>query len=296
MESRAQSVTPLGGLSPEEATALTGPEHIERLRAEVQRLTWVHTIDLGGGVVTPGQWPANPLITAAFDTVDFRDKKVLDIGCWDGLWSFEAERRGAREVHATDLVTQRWGSEQPTFALAHRALRSKARYRGDVSVYDVAKVGIRDFDVVIFCGIYYHLKDPLLAFARLRQVMAEGGVLIIEGPAIYDPVRAYARFYYGQRLADDPTNWWVPTVACLREWVTCNYFAIRGEHRRAPVSWREALRGLRQRSPDLLRDKLAPRRRITRYVLTAQAVRRHDPEYLFEDAEVGQFHDGGYAT
>jgi tRNA (mo5U34)-methyltransferase len=65
------------------------------IREEVEQLKWVHRIDLGNGIITPGQWPRNPLISAAFSDIDFSGKKVLDIGCWDGLWAFEAERQGA---------------------------------------------------------------------------------------------------------------------------------------------------------------------------------------------------------
>src|SRR5262245_19550631 len=78
------------------------------LRRRVAALKWVHSIDLGGGVVTPGAWgPPAPQIVRALDSIDFRGRRVLDIGCWDGLWSFEAERRGAAEVYATDFVPHR---------------------------------------------------------------------------------------------------------------------------------------------------------------------------------------------
>src|SRR5438105_10452129 len=90
------------------------------LAAQIQSLDWVHSIDLGGGLVTPGAWPPSPLIRAAFNAVDFAGKKVLDVGCWDGLWSFEAERRGAAQVYATDCASQRPHREQPTFALAQQ--------------------------------------------------------------------------------------------------------------------------------------------------------------------------------
>src|SRR6266404_616629 len=106
------------------------------LAEEVQSLDWVHTIDLGGGLVTPGAWPPSPLIRRAFDAIDFRGRKVLDVGCWDGLWSFEAEKRGAREVYSVDYVSLRSWSEQPTYQLAHRLLGSRARYYPNLSVYD----------------------------------------------------------------------------------------------------------------------------------------------------------------
>src|SRR3954470_4393817 len=156
----------------------------ESLLEQVNKCFWYHSIDLGNGIVTPGICgPPNREIMSIYDTLDFRGKKVLDIGCWDGLWSFEAEKRGATTVVATDLNTQRWPPDgHLTFMLAHEALASKAIYRPDVSVYDVPRTfPQRDFDVVFFCGMYYHLRDPLLALSRLRQAMKPGGVLAVEG-------------------------------------------------------------------------------------------------------------------
>ena len=150
---------------------------------------WMHTIDLGGGVVTPGAWtPEDQAGTlGALEQIDFRGKKVLDVGCLDGLWSFEAERRGAAEVYATDLVSQVTPNREPYFRLAHELLGSRARYVPDLSVFDVARLGVRDFDVVLYLGVYYHLRDPLLSFARLRQVMRTGAVLLVEGQVIDAP-------------------------------------------------------------------------------------------------------------
>lgn len=59
----------------------------QELLSRVGQYDWIHSIDLGEGIVTPGKWgPPNPLLVDVFDRLDFRGKKVLDIGCWDGLW------------------------------------------------------------------------------------------------------------------------------------------------------------------------------------------------------------------
>jgi tRNA (mo5U34)-methyltransferase len=210
----------------------------EELRQQVEKLTWVHSIDLGNGMVTPGLWgPPNPLISRAFAEIDFNGRKVLDIGCWDGLWAFEAEKRGASEVVATDCVSQRWNASQPTFQLAHRALDSKVTYYPDLSVYDISdKFQTKDFDIIIFCGLYYHLKNPLLALTRLRQVMRSESVIVIEGEAIYDERQSYAKFLYHTALYEDPSTWWIPTIACLREWVECSYFDIIRDYRKPTIS------------------------------------------------------------
>src|SRR5437879_4131017 len=185
------------------------------LADQVQALNWAHTIDLGNGLTTPGAWPPSPLIRRAFDEIDFRGRKVLDVGCWDGLWSFEAEKRGAALVYATDCVSQRPHPKQETFTLARRVLGSQVRYDPDLSVYHVGRLGVADFDIVLFCGVYYHLKHPLLALARLRQVMSDGSLLVIEGEVVNDDRNPYARFFYRDAYRGDRSTWWVPTVACL---------------------------------------------------------------------------------
>jgi len=86
------------------------------------------------------------------------------------------------------------------------------------------KLGIRDFDVVIYCGIYYHLLEPLRAFAALREIMVEGGLIMVEGPVLDASERVFADFYCTKWLYEDPTNWWVPTIPCLREWLDCTFF------------------------------------------------------------------------
>ena len=76
---------------------------IELLRKEVSALHWFHRIDLGNGIITPGQ-DIDGETKIEFNKIptDLRGKTVLDIGAWDGLFSFEAERRGAAQVLATD--------------------------------------------------------------------------------------------------------------------------------------------------------------------------------------------------
>jgi tRNA (mo5U34)-methyltransferase len=187
---------------------------------------WWHAIELDG-FLTSGT--RSTLIGRAFDQIDFKGKKVLDVGCWDGLWSFEAEKRGATEVYSIDYVSARGWSEQPTYQLAHRVLDSRARYYPNMSVYDIKRLGVVDFDIVIYSGIYYHLLDPLRAFAALRDVMAEGGLMLIEGPVLDDSDRVFANFYCRHWLVDDATNWWVPTIPCLREWLDCTFFDIVSE-------------------------------------------------------------------
>jgi tRNA (mo5U34)-methyltransferase len=258
----------------------------QTLREQVNALSWVHTIDLGHGLVTPGEWPLSPLILKALAGIDFRGKKVLDIGCWDGLWSFEAEKRGAREVYATDFVAHRPFRELPTFTLAKRVLDSNVRYYPDLSVYDVGRLGITDFDVVLFCGVYYHLKDPLLALSRLRQVMKPGAVLVVEGEVLDNDRESFARFFYSKYHLGDRSTWWVPTIACLREWVECSYFEIESAFNvaRDPLSDRKT-----ENLKKLVKRWIGWRTKRSRCVLMARAVCRADAHYTYPDEELGRY-------
>jgi tRNA (mo5U34)-methyltransferase len=288
-----------------ERSAVPGKAHATRTSQEraailerVNSLNWVHSIDLGDGITTPAKcdWQSQKrLITRAFDCTNFQDKKVLDIGCWDGLWSFEAERRGAREVYATDYVSQRHSRQQPTFEVARDALRSRAKYFPRVSVFDVSQLGVNDFDIVLFCGVFYHLRDPLLAFARLRQVMKEGAVLIVEGDVIYNRADVSAEFYYHHWHNRDASNWWVPTIPCLRQWLESSFFGEVTEIRDelpAPA-------GLAGRARQALRTALRRPQvpMIGRIAMTARAVRRVDPNYFYPDDDLRAFdlndYDGG---
>ena len=267
----------------------------EDLLRKVSEYNWAHSIDLGQGVITPGMWGApNPLLIEVFDRIDFRGKRVLDIGCWDGLWSFEAEKRGASEVYATDDVSQRSFSEQPTFALARDVLQSKVKYVPSVSVYDVRSLAVDDFDVVVFSGVYYHLKHPLLALAVLRQVMATGGMLIVEGPVIDDTKHCFATFFYHDLLCDDVSNWWVPTRRCLREWIECSSFEIVSEKLRArkakPSRLERTVQAALDTLPNVNMASVDPTAEsVRRCVIAARAVRRKDKVYELPDADLARF-------
>ncbi len=228
----------------------------EELKKLVHQFNWVHSIDLGDGIVTPGEWGlGNPRIKQALDEIPLQGKKVLDIGCWDGLNTFLAEQRGASEVFATDLISQRSFPEQPTFQLAHAVLKSSAKYFPELSVYDVEQLGVHDFDVVLFAGVYYHLKDPLRALTCLRRVMKDGGLILVEG-AVLRRRGCFARFYYKDPFRRDYSNWWVPTAECLRQWVSCSFFEIVKEYKL--FTWSD--------------DR--------RHTLLARAVTKADPLYI----------------
>jgi tRNA (mo5U34)-methyltransferase len=184
---------------------------------------WWHTIDFGDGVRSSGRLPykAQLLRLSAIPT-NLKHKTVLDIGCWDGFYSFECEKRGADVTaietgqHA-EFVRARYGltvSPLAGFKIAHRLLNSNVKLC-ELDVYEVRKLG-KAFDIVLMFGILYHLKHPLLSLEAVAEITK--GELILE--THYVPTkhkRPMMVFYPGRELNDDPTCWWGPNLPCVLE-------------------------------------------------------------------------------
>lgn len=207
-------------------------------RAELERAVrafpyWYHRIELPHGVVTPGWAPLNLPSYGLPERLD--GLRVLDVGAWDGFWTFEALRRGAREVVALDDFSDHIGRLGPedrraweTFDLCREALgfgEDRCR-RLELDVYDVSEASLGRFDVVFCFGVLYHLRHPLLALDRLAsvcddQIFVESAILDDYSPYRGGFGRGYPggqmvmEFYPGDQYAGNATNWWAPTLACL---------------------------------------------------------------------------------
>lgn len=144
---------------------------------------------------------------------DLTGKSVLDVGAWDGFFSFEAERRGAARVLATDAFV--WGlpGMKGGFDLAKTALNSKVEERL-IAIEDTSPETVGMFDLVLFLGVLYHLPHPFLGILRLASVTKT--MAIIETYVdLIDVPRPAMVFYPGRTLNDDPTNYWGPNPACV---------------------------------------------------------------------------------
>ena len=150
------------------------PDEIRRRIAAHGR--WFHEIELAPGVVTPGEDSNRqklPVLDALGLPRDARGLRVLDVGCSDGYFAFEMERRGA-EVVAVDFVPE----GATGFAVAREILGSRVEYRCDnVYALDPARYG--EFDVVLLLGVLYHLRKPLAALDAVRGVTKRGGRLFL---------------------------------------------------------------------------------------------------------------------
>jgi tRNA (mo5U34)-methyltransferase len=188
------------------------------LQARADALRWYHTIDLGSGVVTKGVDNSPERLARIRLPNTLSGLSVLDIGAWDGFFSFEAERRGASRVVATDHYAWHgtgWGTGQGKdgFHLARTTLHSRVE-DVDIDVMDLSAERVGAFDVVLFLGVLYHLPHPLLALERVASVTKR--LCILE--TVVDMVglgRPAAAFYPGRELNGDPTNWWGPNHAAV---------------------------------------------------------------------------------
>jgi tRNA (mo5U34)-methyltransferase len=172
-------------------------------------------MDLGSGVRTQGIYDPRRTVRRLHLPDHLAGRRVLDVGAWDGYYSFEMERRGA-DVVATDHYSWGgggWGTKDG-FDLAHDALGSRVRaVRIDPTELTPEAVG-GHYDIVLLLGVLYHLRDPLLVLERVRAVT--GGLLVVETEVgMLLTRRPAAEFFPGTELNEDPTNWWAPNVAAM---------------------------------------------------------------------------------
>jgi tRNA (mo5U34)-methyltransferase len=193
-------------------------------QAELDSVTWYHEFDFGNGLRTrthcahvEGHRRIWRSVESHLAAVDFRGKSVLDIGSWDGYWSFYAERRGARSVLASDDLGQNWSAGRGIH-LAKELLGSSVEVNQNLSVYDLTSLG-RKFDVILFLGVYYHLHDPFYALAQIRHCCHPATAVIVGGPAGTAIPPGTARYTFAEHECE-----WLPTEGALRQLLEAAYF------------------------------------------------------------------------
>jgi SAM-dependent methyltransferase len=194
---------------------------------------WFHSIEIDKGLVTPGRVPLSYLLDM-LKSLGFpeslKDLSVLDIGAWDGFFSFEAEKRGAKRVVAYDLHPPDYYG----FALAKELLGSEVEYIQG-SVYDLSPAVYGTFDVVFFFGVLYHLRYPLLALDRIwevtnqylllethcldnRLVLSDGSTVSLSEIDQRLTNISLFQFYRGDELhTGDFSNWFAPNRCSVEE-------------------------------------------------------------------------------
>ena len=173
---------------------------------------WWHPIKLGN-YVTPGHMGRGyvDFIEKSIPN-DLSGKSILDVGAWDGYFSFLAEKRGARRVLAIDNLQNVDKTKGVTgFEVAKEILNSRVDYK----IMDVRSVDQldEDFDIVFYFGVYYHLEDPYTTFVKLNEKCSE--FMILEGHVI-DDERPVMKFYFDNELqASASTDYWGASIPCL---------------------------------------------------------------------------------
>jgi tRNA (mo5U34)-methyltransferase len=204
---------------------------------------WFHNLDLHGVRTAPqhflGDYPAVKWRRFA-DAIpaNLTGRSVLDIGCNAGFYSMEMKRRGASRVLGLDTADDYLA--QARFAAGLSDLDIEFR---KMSVYNVGALGER-FDIVVFMGVLYHLRHPLLALDLIHEHVADDLLLfqsMLRGSANVEPLEqnydfwtvdpfhkpAFPKMHFiEQRYAGDPTNWWIPNRACVEAMLRSSGFHV----------------------------------------------------------------------
>ena len=216
----------------------------DQIRRRVEELgQWFHNLDLQGVKTAPdhflGDYP-NTKWQRFADALpqDLRGQTVLDVGCNGGFYSIQMKLRGADRVVAVDtndayLAQARFAAEVSDVEIEFHHL----------SVYQLEQLREK-FDLVLFLGVLYHLRHPLLALDLLHehavkdvlviQSMLRGSESVAEVKSDYEfseeeiflDQKFPQMYFVEQRYSGDPTNWWIPNRACLEAMLRSAGFEI----------------------------------------------------------------------
>lgn len=194
---------------------------------------WFHNLHLPDGEETAPDHPLGDFPSYKWRQLapslpdDLSGWSALDIGCNAGFYSFELARRGAQVV---GIDSDEHYLRQARWAAARLGLDERVRFRRQ-QVYDLAR-DAAGYDLVLFMGVLYHLRHPLLALdlvaTHTRRLLVLQ-TLTMPGDAVIDPPEDLpleererllepgwpAMAFIERRLADDATNWWAPNRACV---------------------------------------------------------------------------------
>lgn len=223
----------------------------ERIQARIASVGhWHHRIPIAQGIVTPGAQDTEAMLAQLALPDDCSGMRVLDIGARDGFFSFEVERRGAAEIVSLDNVA----SDITGFDVAKELLSSKAQYVVD-NVYNLTVEEYGTFDLVLFLGVIYHLRHPLLALDHIWDVCKPGAQMFVESHMIdegfvddagnfhqldhfHPDLRLFplVEFFPDRMLGNDFTSKWAPNQRALRGMLGASGFDVTRE-------WLVAFRG-----------------------------------------------------
>jgi len=198
---------------------------------EMNEIDWWHKIELpveDGTVTTPGRDYSSAKLSLIQMPDDLTGKTVIDVGAWDGFFSFEAEKRGAKVLSIDTVMWQ----EGPTFNVqqnketihtgkkgfnfAHKMLNSKVESK-EIEVMDLSKE-VGQFDLTLCLGILYHMEDPFGMCRRMFEITKDSGMCILETHCdALDSKNPGMVFYPTNECNNDPGTWWGPNIRCVQE-------------------------------------------------------------------------------
>lgn len=212
----------------------------EEIRRRVGEFEWYHTIDLGGGITTPGAYDLEPLLPNYGLPASLEGKSVLDVGPGHGYFAFEFERRGAAKVATSELPTwtehdaspelQEFFNRVPEsaaayhrgalgFAIQARGSRVERHFHG---VYDLTPERVGTYDLVFCASVLLHLTDPLRAMYGIRRVCRDQAI-ISTGIDTHIHVANQSRaMFIGTATGQ---AFWLPTMKCLENMLLAAGFA-----------------------------------------------------------------------
>jgi SAM-dependent methyltransferase len=160
-----------------------GPER-DALLGKIRQYKWYHQISVAGDLQTESAFGGYPeiwsFILRGMGETDFAGMRVLDVACRDGLFSFEAERRGAREVIGIDNDLSVGATE---FLIPF--FRSKVRMY-ELNLYELTPDRFGLFDVILLFGVLYHLRYPFWGLRKVVDCLSDRGLLLIESGMLVD--------------------------------------------------------------------------------------------------------------
>jgi tRNA (mo5U34)-methyltransferase len=238
----------------------TASEARPALEGRIAAIDWYHTIELGPGLVTPGEYDLRPVVGRLPLADSVRGRRVLDVGTHDGFWAFEMERLGAESVVAVDvdapdsfdyaghappaefgraLIERR----REAFGLARLCRGSNVELR-EMSVYDLGPDRVEQVDFAIVGTLLLHLRDPIGALAAIRRVAST--ILVNDAVSISLTLRE-PRMPAARLIAPPGRSfWWAPTVPALRHYLQAAGWSVTASggpylvpygsgHRRRPM-------------------------------------------------------------
>lgn len=212
--------------------------------------SWFHKIEIAPGIVTPGVQNSVEVLSKIQLPTDLSGLRVLDIGARDGFYSFECEKRGAAEVIAVD-----YSSPSITgFNVAKKLLDSKVEWV-TANAYNIDSLDLGKFDLILFLGVIYHLRNPYLAIDKIHDALNLGGKVIVESHIIDGGFvdksgnwinltdidesltdLSVAQIYKIGQLVNDPTSAWAPSLNTLIGMFENSGFIVES-------SWKHHFRG-----------------------------------------------------